>query len=217
MMNEEKIKTRLIGSIIVVLAVVVLVPIFLENKAVDPKESEMKEVPPKEKHSPKNVLEWDGSQDALKNQIDSVLESSSVTKSEKEGQGPAFNGSVENPSTNIEEASESDSDFEDSLKKLESSIESRLRKESTSEEGSQPATDWVVQVGSFSSEENANQLILKLNEQAFDAFVIEREKDQSESFRVRVGPFDKKNEALKALSLIKEKFGLVGFLVKIRP
>ena len=75
---------------------------------------------------------------------------------------------------------------------------------------------WVVQVGSFSSEDNANQLIKKLNEQSFSAFVIEREDNNGESFRVRVGPFDKKNQAMKVLSIIEEKFGLVGFLVKIR-
>ena len=47
--------------------------------------------------------------------------------------------------------------------------------------------------------------------------VIERDENDGASFRVRVGPFDEKSEAMKVLSIIEEKFGLVGFLVKIRP
>ena len=43
-MNEEQIKTRLVGSIVVVLAVVILVPIFLENKEGQQEESKIQEL-----------------------------------------------------------------------------------------------------------------------------------------------------------------------------
>ena len=108
-------------------------------------------------------------------------------------------------------------DFDDSLDKLEATIENQLRQRAKSEGNSELLMNWVVQVGSFSSEDNANLLIKKLSQQSFSAFVIERDENDGASFRVRVGPFDEKSEAMKVLSIIEEKFGLVGFLVKIRP
>ena len=122
----------------------------------------------------------------------------------------------ENDLPDVRQAKKRTLDFDDSLDKLEATIENQLRQRAKSEGNSELLMNWVVQVGSFSSEDNANQLIKKLSEQSFNAFVIEREENDGESFRVRVGPFNEKSEAMKVLSIIEQKFGLVGFLVKIR-
>jgi len=216
MMSEEQIKTRLVGSIVVVLAVVILVPIFLENKEGQQEESKIQELPPRISQSQEEFLDWDGSTESLKSRINSVLESpksiDSVERSDRVGT-EVFS---ENDRPDVYQAKQPTLDFDDSLDKLEATIENQLRERAKSEGNLEPPMKWVVQVGSFSSEDNANQLIKKLNEQSFSAFVIEREDNNGESFRVRVGPFDKKNQAMKVLSIIEEKFGLVGFLVKIR-
>ncbi len=217
MMSEEQIKTRLVGSIVVVLAVVILVPIFLENKEGKQEEYRIKEIPPKIGYSPEKFSEWDGSTESLKSRIDSVLESPKSIDY-VEGNGPIeTEGFSENSPPDVQQAKETTLDFDDSLDKLEASIENQLRKGAKSEKNPELPVDWVVQVGSFSNEDNANELIKKLNEQSFNAFVVEREKNDSDSFRVRVGPFDEKNQAMNVLSIIEEKFGFVGFLIKIRP
>ena len=205
MMSEEQIKTRLVGSIVVVLAVVILVPIFLENKEGQQEESKIQELPPRISQSKEEFLDWDGSTESLKSRINSV------ERNDRAG----TEGFSENDPPDVQQAEQPTLDFDDSLDKLEASIENQLRQGAKSEGNLELPVNWVVQVGSFSSEDNANQLIKKLNEQSFNAFVIEREENDGESFRVRVGPFDEKNQAMKVLSIVEEKFGLVGFLVKI--
>ena len=217
MMNEEQIKTRLVGSIVVVLAIVILIPIFLENKEEELESSRIQELPPKVNLSQEKVLEWDGSAESIKIRIDSVVESPKAIGSMEGNDLTETSGFGENVPPGAQEKKENSLDFEYSLDKLEASIENQLRKSRGSEKNSESEVDWIVQVGSFSNEDNANQLVKKLNVQSFNAFVVEREKNDGELFRVRIGPFDEKNQAMKVLSMIEEKFGFVGFLIKIRP
>ena len=217
MMSEEQIKTRLVGSIVVVLAVVILVPIFLENKEAQQEKSTIQELPPRISQSQEELLDWDGSTESLKSRIDSVFESPKSIDSVQRNDRVGNESFSENDLPDVRQAKKPTLDFDDSLDKLEATIENQLRQRAKSEGNSELLMNWVVQVGSFSSEDNANLLIKKLSQQSFSAFVIEREENDGESFRVRVGPFDEKREAMKVLSIIEEKFGLVGFLVKIRP
>lgn len=70
---------------------------------------------------------------------------------------------------------------------------------------------FTVQVGSFSKIRNANILIRKLSGHGYDAYV---EKDASGGmFRVRVGRFKSKAEALQTESRLKQE----GFPTKIYP
>lgn len=216
-MNEEQIKTRLVGSIVVVLAVVILVPIFLENKEGQQEKSTIQELPPRISQSQEESLDWDGSTESLKSRIDSVFESPKSIHSVQRNDRVGNESFSENDLPDVRQAKKPTLDFDDSLDKLEATIENQLRQRAKSEGNSELLMNWVVQVGSFSSEDNANLLIKKLSQQSFSAFVIERDENDGASFRVRVGPFDEKSEAMKVLSIIEEKFGLVGFLVKIRP
>ncbi len=216
-MNEEQIKTRLVGSIVVVLAVVILVPIFLENKEGQQEKPTIQELPPRISQSQEELLDWDGSTESLKSRIDSVFESPKSIDSVQRNDRVGNESISENDLPDVRQAKKPTLDFDDSLDKLEATIENQLRQRAKSEGNSELLMNWVVQVGSFSSEDNANLLIKKLGQQSFSAFVIERDENDGASFRVRVGPFDEKSEAMKVLSIIEEKFGLVGFLVKIRP
>tara|TARA_Y100001936_G_C15917107_1_gene581868 strand:+ start:198 stop:848 length:651 start_codon:yes stop_codon:yes gene_type:complete len=216
-MNEEQIKTRLVGSIVVVLAVVILVPIFLENKEGQQEKPTIQELPPRISQSQEELLDWDGSTESLKSRIDSVFESPKSIDSVQRNDRVGNESISENDLPDVRQAKKPTLDFDDSLDKLEATIENQLRQRAKSEGNSELLMNWVVQVGSFSSEDNANLLIKKLSQQSFSAFVIERDENDGASFRVRVGPFDEKSEAMKVLSIIEEKFGLVGFLVKIRP
>tara|TARA_Y100001935_G_C17298014_1_gene507365 strand:- start:1216 stop:1866 length:651 start_codon:yes stop_codon:yes gene_type:complete len=216
-MNEEQIKTRLVGSIVVVLAVVILVPIFLENKEGQQEKPTIQELPPRISQSQEELLDWDGSTESLKSRIDSVFESPKSIDSVQRNDRVGDESISENDLPDVRQAKKPTLDFDDSLDKLEATIENQLRQRAKSEGNSELLMNWVVQVGSFSSEDNANLLIKKLSQQSFSAFVIERDENDGASFRVRVGPFDEKSEAMKVLSIIEEKFGLVGFLVKIRP
>ena len=71
---------------------------------------------------------------------------------------------------------------------------------------------WVVQVGTFSKPENAQNLITKLNQNGFDSRYEVIDTDAGQATRVWVGPYEKRVTAARALELVKENTGVKGFL-----
>jgi len=74
-------------------------------------------------------------------------------------------------------------------------------------------TAWVVQVGSFAIEENANKLNDKLRTAGYRSFVQPVKNRNSLSYRVRVGPEILRSEALKQKSKLQEKMKLEGIVL----
>ena len=72
---------------------------------------------------------------------------------------------------------------------------------------------WIVQLGSFTDEENAQSLNKKLRGAGYPAFVEPLKKNGKFSYRVRVGPEIKRSEADKLLKKLKEKMKLDGIVV----
>ena len=72
---------------------------------------------------------------------------------------------------------------------------------------------WIVQLGSFTDEENAQSLNKKLREAGYPAFVEPLKRNDKISYRVRVGPEIKRSEADKLLKKLKEKMELDGIVV----
>ncbi|WP_428624861.1 SPOR domain-containing protein [Sedimenticola sp.] len=66
-------------------------------------------------------------------------------------------------------------------------------------------TAWVIQVGSFSSRENAEKLVQQIREMKYAAFMEQAEVDGKTLFRVKVGPeVDRKLADKMLLSLNKD-------------
>lgn len=72
---------------------------------------------------------------------------------------------------------------------------------------------WIVQLGSFSSEENAQSLKVKLREAGYPAFVEPINKSGQSSYRVRVGPEIKRSDAELLLQQLQDKMKLTGIVV----
>ena len=72
---------------------------------------------------------------------------------------------------------------------------------------------WIVQLGSFTDEVNAQSLNNKLREAGYPAFVEPLKRNGKISYRVRVGPEIKRSEADKLLKNLKEKMKLDGIVV----
>ena len=72
---------------------------------------------------------------------------------------------------------------------------------------------WVVQLGSFSNEENAQSLNKKLRKAGYPAFVEPLNKNGQTSYRVRVGPEIKRSEAELLLKKLKDNMEMDGILV----
>lgn len=72
---------------------------------------------------------------------------------------------------------------------------------------------WIVQLGSFSSEENAQQLNNKLRDKGFTAFVEPLKQKSRVIYRVRVGPELLRSDAEQVRDKIKQSMQMDGLVV----
>ncbi len=73
---------------------------------------------------------------------------------------------------------------------------------------------WVVQLGSFSSKENAESLNKRLKEAGFRSFVEPLQQNNSTNYRVRVGPEIKPHEAQKIKNKLNKSMDMKGIVVE---
>ena len=74
-------------------------------------------------------------------------------------------------------------------------------------------TAWVVQAGSFSSQENAEKLVSRLRSKAYTAY-IENIPGEKASYRVRIGPLLSKARAEQTASTLKKALDIDGLVLK---
>ena len=72
---------------------------------------------------------------------------------------------------------------------------------------------WVVQVGSFSSRENAIKLRNQLRKQGFTSFTESFEQDNQIAYRVRIGPQISRKKAEQLLQKLKSVSNKTGIIV----
>jgi DedD protein len=72
---------------------------------------------------------------------------------------------------------------------------------------------WILQVGTFSSDENAKRLRDRLQKEGFLVNLQNVELKGRKVVRVRVGPFRQKHVAMEARSKIEKEVGLEGVLL----
>ncbi len=76
-----------------------------------------------------------------------------------------------------------------------------------------PLVRWVVQVGSFSSAANADNLVARLKLEGMNAYKESVNSGGSVIYRVRVGPFVERDEAIRVDQLIGERLSLDGVVM----
>lgn len=72
---------------------------------------------------------------------------------------------------------------------------------------------WVVQVGTFSNDDNARRLRDKLKKHGFLVSLVDVKLKGEKAVRVRVGPYRQKKVAEKAQTQIRKKVGLEGVVL----
>ena len=72
---------------------------------------------------------------------------------------------------------------------------------------------WVVQLGSFTSEENANRLNLELRDAGFSSFVEPLKQSNKVIYRVRVGPELMRSDAQRLKDELEKKMNLDSMIL----
>lgn len=75
-------------------------------------------------------------------------------------------------------------------------------------------TAWVVQVGSFNSEENAEALVKRLRQGGYGAFIEQLRNEADLAYRVRVGPELKKISADNIRDALARDIDIDGIVVR---
>tara|TARA_R110000868_G_scaffold410505_4_gene698881 strand:+ start:126418 stop:126957 length:540 start_codon:yes stop_codon:yes gene_type:complete len=79
------------------------------------------------------------------------------------------------------------------------------------------ATGWMIQLGSFSNQTNAAQLVKQLQAQQYPAFQQTLQRDGNTLYRVMVGPETNQQTAATMLKAINSKFELQGKVTPYQP
>lgn len=90
-------------------------------------------------------------------------------------------------------------------------------KKEQQESGNEVSLGWVVQLGSFSSADNAHALRSKLRKQGFEAYVETLKGSNGLIYRVRVGPEASREKAEATQERIGRKLKLQGIVMPRTP
>jgi DedD protein len=201
---EQKLKERLVGAAVLVAVAVIFIPIIFT----DSQDTEV--------ISGSNIPEKPETN--FNSRIVPVIESDDELTST-----PIDPGNVESENT---ESGKNNDDLVIEQKvvaeKVISASENNAEKQAMEQEKSTTVVEgnttvglsaWIVQLGSFTEEDNAQSLNTKLRQAGYPSFVVPVKKDGKISYRVRVGPEIKRSEADSLLKKLKEKMQLDGIVV----
>ena len=189
-LSDRSLKERVIGATVLVLFMVIVVPIFLDGPS---REEEITSVP----------VTLPGQNNQERRQQTIVLE--------RDRREPV-------PTSTIP----TQTDWVPELKHKQSAVlESPIDRNPAESELSSPTlldTEsttgmWVVQLGSFSSKENADRLAAELRSDGFAAFLSELQAESGILQRVRVGPQENRESA----NSIANQLAKVGHEVTVVP
>jgi len=205
---EQGLKERLVGAAVIVILAVIFIPMLLDDTEDQEIVITETNIPPKPENMP-----LPPSVDERIIPADSNFSSRIIPVQEE----PA-----------VEEVKEP------VVQKTEEAVPPAEKKETTSPKPAQtagqksaaaagkndePATNvgvsaWVVQLGSFSSEKNAQELNQKLKQAGFRSFVEPLKQNNTTSYRVRVGPELRRSDAQIIKEKLKSTMQIEGIIVQ---
>jgi len=205
---EQGLKERLVGAAVIVILAVIFIPMLLDDTEDQEIVITETNIPPKPENMP-----LPPSVDERIIPADSNFSSRIIPVQEE----PAVE-EVEEPV----------------VQKTEEAVPPAEKKETTSPKPAQtagqksaaaagkndePATNvgvsaWVVQLGSFSSEKNAQELNQKLKQAGFRSFVEPLKQNNTTSYRVRVGPELRRSDAQIIKEKLKSTMQIEGIIVQ---
>jgi DedD protein len=202
-MMDRALKERIIGAVVLVVVVVLVVPVFLDGPpGSDEIVSERVPLPGQaEQKSQTVVLDRDRTDPVPANATNEPArptpEPQQVTRKPQTESAPAETRPTPAP---VVQQSQSETPA------------ARQPEPSSSEPTASTTGMWAVQLGSFSSQENAEKLAADLRKQGFAAFLSQLSTASGQLHRVRIGP-QKDRASAEAVAERLEKAGQKGQVV----
>ncbi len=202
-MMERALKERIIGAVILVVIVVSVVPIFLDGP---PEEGEVTSkrvlLPGQDGQESKTVVLNRERTEPIPLANESQAETRPVDNEEVAAPTEAAPLVVEQPSAPVKPPPQAETKPE--TEKSPPASASVPTQSAASTTGM-----WAVQLGSFSSKENAEKLAADLRKQGYAAFLSQLQTNSGQLHRVRIGP-QKDRESAEAMAARLLKVGHKG-------
>ncbi|NKB38308.1 MAG: hypothetical protein GKR93_14280 [Gammaproteobacteria bacterium] len=209
---ERRLKERLIGAAVLVMLAVILIPMVLDDRS----ETDMKIT---ESNIPARP------DDGFNSRIVPLRESELTPvishmpeelKSDEEVAAAQVTSSTSEPIVVEEEKQQTIKPVEPAKTSdvLMDEKQVDIQKEPALDNNQLAATAWVVQLGSFSSQENATALNLKLREAGYPAFVEPVKRQSGIAYRVRVGPELLRSDARKLAEKLLKNMQIEGIVIR---
>ena len=199
---EQKLKERLVGAAVLVAVAVIFIPIILTDTP-EPEAIQGSNIPEKPETNFNSriipVLEVD--------------EKASSTPIDKNGIQTEGNQEENKQNTTQEIIAEKIISATDKSSAKETKVKKGDVKKEDGMKDNVGLSAWIIQLGSFSSGENAQSLNDKLRKAGYPSFVEPLKKNGQVSYRVRVGPEIKRSDAESLLKKLKDKMDLDGIIV----
>jgi DedD protein len=207
---EQGLKERLTGAAVIVILAVIFIPMLLDDTEDQEIVITETNIPPK----PENMPTPPPAEESI---VPPETDFSSRIIPVQEA--PAAEEAVQKPEP--EEAKKEEAPVPDKKPETSASEPAPVTtRQSTAavSKSEEPATNvglsaWVVQLGSFSSEKNAQDLNQKLKSAGFRSFVEPLRQNNTVSYRVRVGPELKRSDAQAIRDKLKDTLQLEGIIV----
>lgn len=169
---DSALKQRLVGATVLVALGVIFIPMLLERGSEDSRLSVRMEIPPKPEFSnQKTVLDNPPKIEPIETPqpIDQAIEQAKPKKSEEKSDSASGGGEI--------------------AASVETMPKNPVSKNKTA------GDQWIVQVGSFSRQANAEVLRDKLKKDGFAAYMESARTVAGSVYRVRIGPIEQRAQA----------------------
>lgn len=197
---QQKLKERLVGAAVLVAVAVIFIPIILTDSP-EPDVIQGSNIPDKPDNFSSRIIP------ILEN--DEKSSSTSIDANDIQ----AEDNQEKNKKNTVREIVVEKVISTDDINAERNSTNKDKRKKEDEVKDDVGLSAWIIQLGSFTSEENAQSLNEKLRESGYPAFVEPLKTNGQISYRVRVGPEIKRSEAESLLKVLKDKMDMEGIIV----
>lgn len=207
---EQHLKERLVGATVLIILAAIFIPMFLSEQPVMKQEEEqaIETVEETQLNYHSSVVPIESGENASSKSSDETSDGALPNMLEKKTADVASSGNRKTDDKKAVSGSDKSEPTEPVADKNEIGEHPPVK----TDVGTTQA--WVVQLGSFGSEANAQTLNKRLLDKDFPSFIEPLVQGEKVVYRVRVGPMLQKEKIEKIQSQIKNTLKLNGILIK---
>lgn len=208
---ERRLKERLTGAVVLLLLAIIFIPMILDNSAQEEIKITDTNIPPAPEMEFKSAIVPIEPIPAVEIPAMPVAESSSDTPAQSPIAAEALITESMPVTTSATAATPPETGVQDG-NVLPTQTDTTQAQ--TADTAPRSMSAWVIQLGSFSSQDNADSLVRKLQGQGFPGYIEQVKTDTGIVYKVRVGPELSRTDAESIQRNLKSKMNIDAIIMR---